>query len=187
MSRYLNRVMLPDEQVIYQTELHWIIYLRGLFVVTCGVLIAHWGYVVAHKITSESTAKMLDVGLERFALVVIAIGAMQLLWSFVRQISTELVITNYRVIAKFGFVATTTFEVMMTKVEGANIDQSVLGRLLGFGTVMVRGTGGGISPIDHIANPMRFQSKLLMSLEEAKEVESPNAAVAQSGQRRRAR
>lgn len=187
MSKYLKRVMLPDEEIIYQTELHWIIYFKGFFVVVCGVLAARWGSQISHALFGAATEKMLNAGLERFAVLVIAIGALQLLWTFIRQISTELVITNYRVIAKFGFVATTTFEVMMSKVEGANIDQSVLGRILGFGTVMVRGTGGGLSPIDHIANPTRFQSNLLMSLDRSQRDDTLDTAKAHAGLRRSAR
>ncbi len=52
-------------------------------------------------------------------------------------------------------------------MEGANIDQTVLGRILGYGTVMVKGTGGGISPIDHVANPYRFHSHLMRTIEQA--------------------
>lgn len=55
---------------------------------------------------------------------------------------------------------------MLVKVEGANIDQTILGRLLGFGTVMVKGTGGGISPIDHVANPYRFHTYLMEAIKD---------------------
>ena len=65
----------------------------------------------------------------------------------------------------YHFVDRATFELMIARVEGANIDQTILGRMLGFGTILVKGTGGGISPIDHIAAPYKFHNYLLKVLE----------------------
>jgi hypothetical protein len=111
-------------------------------------------------------ASLADKSVSYIALGIIAIGTLHLLYGFVRQISTELVVTNQRVIAKYGLISVTTYELMLSKVEGANIEQSVTGRLLGYGTVMVKGTGGGISPIDHVANPYKFHHFLMQAMDD---------------------
>ncbi len=78
--------------------------------------------------------------------VVAAIGLGLVLASFIgayiNLISTDLAVTNRRVIAKFGFIRRRTVELNHSKVEGFHDDQGVLGRLLNFGTVTVTGAGG---------------------------------------------
>lgn len=165
MGRYTDKLLLSDEKVVYASRLHWVIYAGGLFTICAGVVFAHFGNSVAHQFLPANWAKVIDNSLRNAALGTILIGALQLFRSFIRQISTELIITNRRVISKFGFIAATTYELMMPKVEGANIDQTVAGRILGYGTVLVKGTGGGTSPVDHIAEPARFQKCLLRMID----------------------
>lgn len=161
MSRYIERYMQSDEQILYVAQLHWIIYRHGILLAPIGALLGQYGTPLLRSVFGNMAADMLATPMKFFALAVVLAGVLHLVFSYIRQTSTELVITNQRVIAKYGFIATTTFELMLTKVEGANIDQTVMGRLLGYGTVMVRGTGGGISPIDHVANPAGFHAALM--------------------------
>ena len=46
------------------------------------------------------------------------------------------------------------------KVESVDVDQTVMGRIMGYGTVIVRGTGGGLEPIRNIAHPLAFRSHI---------------------------
>lgn len=165
MSRYLDRVVGPDEKILYRAHMHWILYARGLATTFLGALLGHYAAPLTGLFLGGEIQEMVAKPSVYVAMGVIALGALQLLVAFIWQVCTELVITNRRVIAKYGFVATTTFEVMIPKVEGANIDQTVMGRLLGYGTIMVRGTGGGISPIGGIADPYGFHTALLKVLE----------------------
>ncbi len=164
MSRYIDRALLSDEAVIYSTQLHWVIYLQGIFVLLAGAVVGNFAFGNS-PLSSNATASSILVYPLRFAaLALVFYGAIALLVAYVKQGSTELVITNRRVIAKYGFVAVTSFEVMLERVEGANIDQTVMGRILGYGTIFVRGTGGGISPVDNVAEPNRFQKALLNTI-----------------------
>ncbi len=167
MGSYVQRVLSAEEQIVYPAQLHWVIYFRGLFMTFMGALVGHFGGYGVRAILGDNMAQMAAKPIMVLAMVMIVWGTVELLLAFIRQTSTELVITNKRVIAKYGFIATTTFELMIVKVEGANIDQTVLGRMLGFGTVMVKGTGGGISPIDHVASPFLFQNYLMNAMERA--------------------
>jgi uncharacterized membrane protein YdbT with pleckstrin-like domain len=75
------------------------------------------------------------------------------------------VITNHRIIAKYGFISRSTFELMINRITGANFDQSIMGRIFGFGTVIVHGAGGDISPFDVVADPQEFHRNLVGALE----------------------
>jgi len=77
----------------------------------------------------------------------------------IRQMTSEFVITNKRVIMKTGFISRKTFEMNLQKIESVNVDQSFWGRLMGFGTVSIIGTGGSRESFADIANPLLFRRK----------------------------
>lgn len=86
------------------------------------------------------------------------LGLIFLLFTWLYVISTDLGVTNKRVIGKWGFVSRRTIEQRLDKVEGVQVHQGILGRLLNFGTVVVTGTGGSGTPIPNIADPLAFRS-----------------------------
>jgi uncharacterized membrane protein YdbT with pleckstrin-like domain len=106
-----------------------------------------------------------DPGLALIGGVAMAIGIVALLGAYINQISTELAVTNRRVIAKFGFIRRRTIELNHGKVEGFHVDQGVLGRLLNFGTVTVTGTGGMQTPIPLIRDPLRFRALAMQQID----------------------
>jgi uncharacterized membrane protein YdbT with pleckstrin-like domain len=70
-------------------------------------------------------------------------------------------ITNRRVVAKVGFIWRRTIEMERQKVESVSVDQSILGRMLDYGTIIVRGTGSTLEPMTNIDSPIEFRNKLL--------------------------
>lgn len=175
MSSYVRRAMQDNERILYAAQLHWIIYHMGVGILIFGALVGHFGPTLIGYLFGEGEiASFASRYIKYIALGIVGLGALEILFAYIRQISTELVITNQRVIAKHGFVSTTSYELMLMKVEGATIDQSVLGRMLGYGTLMVKGTGGGISPIDHVANPYIFHNHLMTAIHAAQDEMSGN-------------
>ncbi|MCL2469874.1 MAG: PH domain-containing protein [Alphaproteobacteria bacterium] len=168
MSSYVKRAMQSNERILCEAQLHWIIYKMGLMIVLIGTVLAFWTSPLIGFLGEDFVETSLEPT-RYVALGLIAVGAFQLVCAFIRQISTELVITDRRVIAKHGFISTTSYELMLPKVEGATIDQSILGRILGYGTIMVKGTGGGISPIDHVTNPYLFHAHLMSALQKVQD------------------
>ncbi len=71
--------------------------------------------------------------------------------------TSEFAITNKRVVIKTGFVSRHTLEMNLSKVESVNVEQSILGRMLGYGSIIVIGTGGTTEVFGKIANPMEFR------------------------------
>lgn len=71
--------------------------------------------------------------------------------------TSEFAVTNKRVIMKVGLVARRVLELNLHKIESVNVDQSLLGRILGYGTITVIGTGGTRETFDRIANPLAFR------------------------------
>ena len=104
----------------------------------------------------------LDVATKRVITgVIVVIGLAFILRAWIRAQSTELAITNRRVIAKFGFVQRHTIEINLEKVEALRVGQGFLGRILNFGTIHITGSGGSVEPIPQIADPLVFRRKFM--------------------------
>ena len=94
-------------------------------------------------------------------LLVVVIGLFFLLYAWIQVRSTEIAITNRRVIAKFGFVKRHTVEINLDKVEALRVDQTVMGRFLNYGTIHISGAGSSVAPMPDIADPLVFRRKFM--------------------------
>ena len=94
-------------------------------------------------------------------LLVLVVGLALLIAAWIRVRSTEIAITNRRVIAKFGFVKRDTVEINLDKVEALRVEQGFMGRMLNFGTVFISGAGTSVAPIKDIADPLVFRRKFM--------------------------
>lgn len=118
-----------------------------------GEVLVHRAYVSWWSVTGFVVLGIL--------LFVVVIGIFFLLYAWIRVRSTELAITNRRVIAKFGFIKRDTVEINLSKVEAVRVEQGFMGRMLNFGTILMTGTGGSIEPIPNIADPLVFRRKFM--------------------------
>jgi Bacterial PH domain len=81
--------------------------------------------------------------------------------------TTEIAVTNQRVILKRGLIRRDTIEINMPKVESVDIRQSIFGRLLGYGTVIVRGTGGSFNPLTYVSQPLPLRRAVTLPVQKA--------------------
>jgi len=72
--------------------------------------------------------------------------------------SSELVITDKRVLIKTGIVSRQTLEMFIARIESVAVQQDVLGRMFGYGTVTIRGMGGSEEAFEAIARPIEFRN-----------------------------
>jgi len=73
--------------------------------------------------------------------------------------TSEFAVTNKRVVIKVGLISRRTVEMNLSKIESVNVNQSIIGRLLGYGTIIIVGTGGTTETFDTIADPLQFRRK----------------------------
>jgi len=76
---------------------------------------------------------------------------------FIQQATSEFAITTKRIIIKVGLISRRTLEMNLNKIESVNVDQSILGRILNYGSITVIGTGGTHEAFYNIASPMQFR------------------------------
>lgn len=94
-------------------------------------------------------------------LLVVVAGLFFLIWAWVNMRSTEIAITNRRIIAKFGFIRRSTVEINLEKVEALRVEQTFMGRILNYGTIFISGAGTSVAPMKDIADPLVFRRKFM--------------------------
>src|ERR1700733_14847273 len=146
---YVRRVLQPGESVVHTTRIHPIIFLSAIVWFAAALLL---------MIAALSVSGDLRIGGEALAAFCAIFALASAIPALIRRASTELAVTDRRVIYKSGVLARHTLEMNRSKVESVDVDQSLLGRLCGFGTITVRGTGGSLEPIRMIGDPLTFRS-----------------------------
>src|SRR5205823_3621990 len=136
----------------YATSLHWLVYLRPVILLVLSVL----SLIAASAVTALIAAYTLKI----IALLLGLLALLSGLDAVIRRSTTELAVTDRRVIYKTGILQRHTMEMNRSKVETVGVDQSILGRMLAYGTVIVRGTGGSFEPIRFIGDPLTFRSHI---------------------------
>ncbi|MET4176146.1 putative membrane protein YdbT with pleckstrin-like domain [Bradyrhizobium sp. LA6.1] len=152
MARYIDEILQPGERVLYSTNAHWIFYFPAI--VAWIAALAFLGLM------PQATADGLRV-LCLIAAGVVALAA--LYWTikgWFHRFTTETDVTNLRVVHKTGFIKRRTFEMALDKVESVDVDQSILGRILNYGDVTIRGVGEGIEKITTVDSPLAFRSSI---------------------------
>ena len=145
--KYIDQILQPDEKLVYSTKIHWVVYLPGvgLWLVAFAML----GFAA-----NAAGRPLWSLA----ALIVMLIAASSTFRAWFRRWTTEIDVTDRRIIYKRGFIRRHTVEMNMDKVESVDVDQSFLGRILNYGNIIVRGTGSGIEPLHNVATPLRFRS-----------------------------
>jgi uncharacterized membrane protein YdbT with pleckstrin-like domain len=92
-------------------------------------------------------------------LMFVLIGFVTILAPVIARWTTEMVITNKRVIIKRGLISRQTIEMNIPKIESINVEQSIFGRMLGYGTVVVIGTGGSREHFEAVVDPLAFRRR----------------------------
>ncbi|HEX4150764.1 MAG TPA: PH domain-containing protein [Steroidobacteraceae bacterium] len=143
---YVERNLLPNEEITYRARLHRAIYILPDCILAVAVLVglAGGGWIAAG--------------------VVAVIGILSFIPPWIRASSSEFAITNKRVLIKVGLVRRHSLELLLSKVEGIGVDQTVLGRILGYGTITVSGVGGTKESFRMISSPLEFRRQVQASL-----------------------
>ncbi len=147
---YIEKNLVPGEKIVYKTGYHWIVMIGALIVSLVmdagGIFLIYYG--VNQKTNSNSFNNYTIAGI-----AVLVLSAIILLQGIIRKNSTEVAVTNKRVLIKTGLASRRSIEVLLTKVESIGVEESMSGRMLGYGTVIVRGTGGTNETFDRISHP----------------------------------
>ncbi|MGH8100070.1 MAG: PH domain-containing protein [Chthoniobacterales bacterium] len=155
---YIEKHLIPGETLQYQTQLHWIVMLGhaclGAFFEAAGIalLVFSWNAKKSGEIHSNS---LIWLGIAAFVAgsIIFAVGLL-------KRNATVMALTNKRVIVKTGLASRRTIEILLSRIESVVLEEPAMGRMLGYGTVIIRGTGGTPETFDNIAHPLEFRAQV---------------------------
>jgi uncharacterized membrane protein YdbT with pleckstrin-like domain len=155
---YVEKHLIAGETVQYQTNLHWIVMLghAGLaaFFALAGVALLVFSFSTRHSPESHSNV-LIWLALVSFVVAAVLFGV-----GLVKRNSTEMGLTNKRVIVKTGLASRRTIELLLSRIESVVVEEPAMGRVLGYGTVIIRGTGGTPEVFEKIAHPLQFREQV---------------------------
>ncbi len=170
---YVDRNLEPGEDVVYRARLHWILFLKPVAWWVAAIAI----YVIAGRLLSYLPAEAHSVGaMVRTwgGFILFALAVFQTIRVVLLYISSEFAVTNRRLIVKVGLVRRESLETLLSRVEGLDVNQTVPGRLLGYGTIVIRGMGGHVKAYANIRNPIKLRSAVYREVETRREQASYN-------------
>ena len=141
---YIEKNLMNGENILYRARLHWVVFFWPVI----------W-FVVAIVFFSRGGDVAVTVGR-----LFILIGIAKAISSTISFSTSEFAVTNQRVIAKVGFIRRNSLEVLLGKIEAIQVNQDILGRILGYGSITVSGTGGTRDPFHNISNPLELRRKI---------------------------
>lgn len=141
---YIERVLATDEQILETAQLHWVNYLKQWFFAFFGAV-----FFMVFLMLPDSQPVL--------NLAIVSFGVSVYFW--LKNRTTEMVITNRRVVLKRGIISVHTSEIRNVKVETVRLHQGILGRLLGYGDLVFTGTGESHTIFSVVASPAKTKAK----------------------------
>ena len=143
---YIDKILLSDEKLIYRSHPHWIIFFRPVISLLLAICAFYWGLILLPDLAGLITL-------------------LSCLSALLVYYTSEFGITNQRVIIKLGFIRRYSFENALNRIEAVEVEQSILGRLLDYGTIRIRGVGGSAELFPAVPNPLLFRHKVQTQIE----------------------
>lgn len=172
-SDYIRQSLSPDENLIHIAKFHWVYNVSAVlnivfaFALSFGVIFIALKYqpMILNKPPTDGLPLMaqlqtLHPGVKILSFFLILLGVLKFAQMMVVKATTEIGVTDIRMVYKQGLVARAVGEINIDRVEGVNVLQGIMGRIFGYGRVMVRGMGVGEVVLPPIEQPIRFKKAI---------------------------
>lgn len=160
---YIENVLLADESIISKAEISWFVFAKPLSMLTAGILAFLYTEPFFYELFIPYLLLLYIHDLLYYLLAVWV--TYEFVYAIISKTTTEVVVTNKRVITKLGLIARDTVEIQLFRVEACQVQQSIMGRILQYGSIVISGAGLGTHPISFIHQPTLFRKQLLEVLE----------------------
>jgi Bacterial PH domain len=162
---YVSKNLVPGETLLYETRHHWIVLLGPLLIAVLVGLPGLWLLFegLAKRPEMDQYAARVPGGTQSALIVggvLVVIALINLAWGSAKRNATEMAVTNRRVLIKTGMGSRRTLDMMLSRVESIGVEETMWGRILGYGSVIVRGTGGTPEPFVKISHPQEFRRQV---------------------------
>jgi len=160
---YVEKHLIEGETVVYATGLHWIVLIRSFLLALLfgapGAALLVLSAKQRGDTSGASTAMMVG------GIIFVVVALICIIAALIKRGATEMAVTDKRVIVKVGVASRRTFELLLQKVESIGVEESMMGRMLGYGSVVIHGTGGSPEAFDRVAHPIEFRKRVQQQIE----------------------
>jgi len=167
---YVEKHLIPGESVQYETKLHWIVMLGHAAI---GVLLAVLAITIPiawASLGAKAKGHAVPAAVYWLGFVLLLAGGALFFAGMLKRNATEMAVTSKRVIVKTGIAERRTLEILLSRIESIAVDEPALGRLMGYGTVIVKGTGGTPEAFEKIYHPMEFREQVQRQIAGEREI-----------------
>lgn len=183
---YLRQSLSEDETLIHIARFHWMYTVNAVFNAVFGLVLSifiiwftlHYKPIMFGTIETEGLSlieqiRELHPGIKILSFFVFLMMLLKCAQMMIVKATTEIGVTDMRLVYKRGLVARSVGEINIDRIEGVNVIQGVLGRIFGYGRVIVRGMGIGEVVLPPIQQPIRFKK----AIEKARNMSKRNSMI----------
>jgi len=159
---YIERSLGEGEQIVIRARFHWLYNLRAWLAILVPLVL-----LIAVMVYAD---EMVRQGLAIFVVALLVTGIVIFFTMMIHKWTTEIGITSHRLVKKTGFISLKTAEVALPNIEGVRVNQGIWGRIFGYGSLRIEGTGDDSVDIPNIDDPVGFRR----AIETAKGMNTPD-------------
>ncbi len=138
---YSEQSLGQNEKLIYEAHFHPLYYVAAWVSLIFFLALAFWSIIYADEMMKWVLLGVCAAGLA------VLLARMKPIWT------TEIVVTNHRLVLKRGWLSRSTVELQLKSIEQVNLHQGLLGQLFDFGKIVIHGTGVDDMILPYIARP----------------------------------
>lgn len=177
---YIESVLTGNERLIFLGEFPWIYKMQAWLYLAFGAGLAflilmaglhadsthtlkdifrvpNFGADIANNGGFVNAVRSSNLGFRLMAFMFLVAGVSIFSKMLINMLTTEIGVTNYRLIYKTGIIARNVGEMNLNRVESLHVSQSILGRILNYGQVEVRGMGVGDISLPALHDPLSLR------------------------------
>lgn len=170
---YIRQSLSDDEQLIHIAQFHWMYNVQAVFNIIFGIVLSIALIIFAIKyqplmfnVVHPPGATMIDMirslhpAIKILSFLVLIMGVLKFAHMMIVKATTEIGVTDVRLVYKRGLVARSVGEINIDRIEGVNVLQGIFGRIFGYGRVVIRGMGVGEVVLPPVEQPIRFKKAI---------------------------
>ncbi len=175
---YVQQSLAPDEKLIYVAKFHWFYDVQAILNIVWATFLSisllasfaalanYLPHGIADKILTSQLSltdgsidviRKLHPAIKLFAILIFLLGVLKFSQMLVIKVTTEVAVTNTRLIYKRGLIARNVGEMNIDRIESISVHQSFWGRIFDFGRLVIHGMGVGEIIMPNLAEPIRFR------------------------------
>ena len=171
---YVEESLSSGEQIVMKARLHWGMIINPVISILTGMLFVAIGLILikSPEWIMGLLPESLSPAIEDIPVLILAVSCvaggwlgiflvvLRMLGSIATFLSTEFAVTNKRVIGKSGALRRRSLEIMLSKIESVRVDEPLWGRILNYGTIVVKGSGGTSQSFPFISDAMALRRQI---------------------------